>query len=115
MVTEAGSIRFACLDFRRGLQTPRARVCAFGLGYKESRGLRTAVYVSMAMTVLGVVMEKVLGTNSFPLLKATPSLTGRPSGFSTEASTLSVQIVYAGTLTVHLCHGRLPKLLPDYS
>jgi hypothetical protein len=73
----------------------------FGVDYRNSRGLRIAVYLSFGITILGIVTGAILGPNAISFLQVTPSLTGRPSGFSTEASTLSVQIVVSGMLTAH--------------
>ena len=82
----------------------------FGVDYPNTRGLRLALYLAMAITAVGIVIGTVFGPNAVPLLQATPSLTGRPSGFSTEASTLSVQIVCVGTLAVHFCRRKWHKV-----
>jgi hypothetical protein len=81
----------------------------FGVNYRDTRGIRIAVYIAMAITLIGIVVGAVLGANAIPLLQATPSNTGRPSGFSTEASTLSVQTVCIGILMTHFMRGRWQK------
>jgi hypothetical protein len=73
----------------------------FGMDYRASRGLRIAIYLGFCFTIGGIVCGQLLGPNAIPLLQVTPSLSGRPHGFSTEASTLSVQIVASGMLTAH--------------
>lgn len=73
----------------------------FGLHYRPTRGLRLAVYSAFALTIIGIVCSQALGSNAIPFLQTTPSLTDRPRGFSTEASTLSVQIVGIGMLAAH--------------
>ena len=74
----------------------------FGLDYRNTRGFRVAVYLSFFFTMVGIACDQIIGANAIPLLQVTPSLTGRPHGFSTEASTLSIQIVASGMLTAHL-------------
>ncbi|MGP8173718.1 MAG: O-antigen ligase family protein [Terracidiphilus sp.] len=81
----------------------------FGMEYRTSRGLRIAIYLAFFFTLVGILCGELLGPNAVPLLQATPSLTGRPSGFSTEASTLSVQIVASGMLTAHFLAMRWQK------
>jgi len=73
----------------------------FGLDYRNTRGFRVAVYFSFFFTIVGIACDQLIGANAIPLLQVTPSLSGRPHGFSTEASTLSVQIVASGMLTAH--------------
>jgi O-antigen ligase/polysaccharide polymerase Wzy-like membrane protein len=73
----------------------------FGLDLRNTRGLRIAAYTALCLTLVGIAIGAILGANAVPLLQSTPSLTGRPNGFSTESSTLSVQTVCTGTLTVH--------------
>ena len=73
----------------------------FGVDYPPSRWLRIAVYSAFFFTIVGIVSGEVLGANAISFLQVTPNLSGRPHGFSTEPSTLSVQIVAVGMLTAH--------------
>jgi hypothetical protein len=72
-----------------------------GVNYRPSRWLRGAVYFAFFFTVLGIVSGQTLGANAISFLQVTPSLSGRPHGFSTEPGTLSVQIVAIGMLAAH--------------
>lgn len=73
----------------------------FGLDYRDTPSLRIAVYLSFLITVVGIASDQLIGANAIAPLQVTPSLSGRPHGFSTEASTLSIQIVASGMLTAH--------------
>ena len=81
----------------------------FRLNFPNSRNLRVAIYLAFCFTIMGIACERIWGPNSIPLLQVTPNLSGRPSGFSTEASTLSVQIVASGMLTAHFLRARWQK------
>ena len=72
-----------------------------GIKYRPGRGLRRAVYAAFFFTILGIVSGQMFGANAISFLQVTPSLSGRPHGFSTEPGTLSVQIVAVGMLTAH--------------
>jgi hypothetical protein len=81
----------------------------FGMKYQNTRGLRIAIKVAFCVTIVGIAFGQLLGADAMPLLQATPSLSGRPSGFSTEPGTLSVQIVASGMLTAHFLTRRWQK------
>ena len=83
------------------LLTGLALFTGLGVDYQPTRWLRVAVYTAFFFTVLGIVSDQVLGPNAISFLQQTPSLSGRPHGFSTEPGTLSVQIVAIGMLTAH--------------
>lgn len=78
----------------------------FRLEFPDSRALRVAVYAAFFFTILGIVCERLLGPNGIQVLQMTPNVSGRWRGFSTEASTLSVQIVASGMLTAHFLRAR---------
>jgi hypothetical protein len=69
--------------------------------YRPGRWLRAAVYCAFFFTILGMVLDRTLGPNAVSFLQETPSMSGRPHGFSTEPGTLSVQIVAIGMMTAH--------------
>ena len=73
----------------------------FGIKYWPSRGLRIAIYMAFIFSLIGILCDRLLGSNAIPVLQTTLISDGRPRGFSTEASTLSVQIVASGMLTAH--------------
>jgi hypothetical protein len=73
----------------------------FGMNYRARRGIRIAVYVAFCLTMAGIACGQLFGANAIPMLQATPHDAGRTSGFSSEASTLSVQLVAIGMLTAH--------------
>lgn len=73
----------------------------FAPDYRNTPGLRIAVYISFLITMVGIACDQLIGANAISPLQVTPSLSGRPHGFSTEASSLSVQIVASGMLTAH--------------
>ncbi|MGA2049202.1 MAG: hypothetical protein ABSG96_16000 [Terracidiphilus sp.] len=81
----------------------------FGMKYRTGRGLRIAIYLAFCFTIVGIACDILVGPKTISLLEASPSITGRPSGFSTEASTLSVQIVASGMLTAHFLARRWQK------
>ena len=81
----------------------------FRIRYRIGRGVRIAIYLAFCLTILGIVCEQMLGAKAIPLLQVSRSLDGRPSGFSTEASTLSVQIVASGMLAAHFLERRWLK------
>lgn len=87
--------------FARFLLSSLLLFIVLGIDYRVNRGLRLAVYLGFFFTIVGIVCGQVLGPNAISFLQTTPSLTGRPHGFSTEASTLSAQIVCSGILTAH--------------
>jgi len=82
----------------------------FGIEHRNTLELRAAVYIAFALTIVGLICGQLLGANAIPALQTTPSLTGRPHGFSTEPSTLSVQVVAVGMLTAHFLRKRWQKL-----
>jgi len=82
-----------------------------GVGYRSTRGLRIAIYLSFVVTLIGVLVGGVLGPNAITVLQFTPNVSGRPHGFSTEAGTLSVQIVCIGMLVSHYVRRGWAKLL----
>jgi hypothetical protein len=81
----------------------------FGMDYRIGRGLRIAVYLAFGFTIVGIICGQLLGPNAISLLQTTPNLSGRPSGFSTEPGTLSVQIVAIGMLSAHFLAKRWKK------
>jgi len=81
----------------------------FGIEYRNTSELRAAVYIAFALTIVGLICGQVLGANAIPALQTTPSLSGRPHGFSTEPSTLSVHVVAIGMLTAHFLRKRWQK------
>jgi len=87
--------------FARFLLSSLVLFIVLGVNYRVNRGLRIAVYLGFFFTIVGIVCGQVLGANAISFLQATPNLSDRPSGFSTEASTLSVQVVCSGILTAH--------------
>lgn len=85
-----------------GIETGLFLFAVFGIDYRMSRGLRIAIYFGLAITVIGILINVLIGPNAIPLLQTTPNLSGRMSGFSTEASTLSVEVATIGMLTAHM-------------
>jgi len=82
----------------------------FGVNYQVSRWFRRAIYLAFCFTVAGILCGFTLGENAILILQSSPNLSGRPSGFSTESSTLSVQIVAIGMLTAHFLDKKWKKL-----
>jgi len=73
----------------------------FGLDYSQVLSLRTALYAAFVFTVVGAILDIIFGRGFMGSLHITPAMLDRPRGFSSEASTLSVQIVCSGMLTAH--------------
>lgn len=82
----------------------------FRIDYRIGLGFRIAIYTAFCFTIVGIACGQLLGSNAISFLQATPSVGGRPHGFSTEASTLSVQIVASGMLTAHFLSRSWQKL-----
>jgi len=81
----------------------------FGVNYRPSPWLRAAAYSAFLFTIMGIISGEVLGANAISFLQVTPSLSGRPHGFSTEPGTLSVQIVAIGMITAHFLSRKWQK------
>jgi hypothetical protein len=83
------------------LMTALTMFTIWGVHYEIGRWLRIWVYFAFFFTIVGVLSGEILGTNAISWLQVTPSLSGRPHGFSTEPGTLSVQVVAIGMLAAH--------------
>ncbi len=84
-----------------GLMTALIVFLMTGVDYKNTRGLRFAIFMAASITLAGVALGALLGPDSMRILQVTPDAGGRPRGFCTESSTLSVQIVCVGMLCSH--------------
>jgi len=84
-----------------GLMTALIVYLLTGVDYRNTRGLRISIYVALLITLIGVILGGILGPDAIKFLQVTPDISGRPRGFSTESSTLSVQIVCIGMLCSH--------------
>jgi hypothetical protein len=100
-VTNGEAVLYTQSLFARGLLAVLVLFAMFGINYRFTRWLRVAVYLGFFFTIVGIACDRLLGANAIVLLQNTPSFSGKPRGFCTEASTLSVQIVASGMLTAH--------------
>lgn len=80
----------------------------FGIDYSADRVVRYAIYVAFAITVLGILTDLNF-SSGVSLLRATANSSGRPRGFSSESSSLSVQVVTTGMLSAHFLENNWKK------
>ncbi len=106
-----------------GLMSALLLFATFGIEYPAKKWVRLAIYISLFVTIIGITLYTFNPSDTSALLQATPNMSDRPRGFSTEPGELSVQIVVIGTLTAHFlkaawqkwCVGLLTCALLIYS
>lgn len=94
-----------------GLMTALIVFMMTGVDYQNTRGLRIAIFIALFLTLTGVVLGGLLGPDAIKFLQVTPDASRRPRGFSTESSTLSVQIICIGMLSAHYMRRTWQKVI----